>query len=44
MFPKSTKPERIKSNMDIFDFALTEDEMNEIRALDMGYGRHNPDN
>ena len=44
VFPKSTKPQRIKSNMDIFDFALTEDEMNEIRSLDRGYGRHNPDN
>lgn len=27
----------------IFDFELTEDEMNEIRALDKGHGRHNPD-
>ena len=44
VFPKSTKPERMKSNMDIFDFALTDDEMNEIRALDKGYGIHNPDN
>lgn len=32
--PKSTNPEHIKSNLDIFDFELTEDEMNEIRALD----------
>ena len=44
VFPKSTKPERMKNNMDIFDFALTDDEMNEIRALDKGYGIHNPDN
>jgi len=44
VFPKSTKPERMKSNMDIFDFVLTDDEMNEIRALDKGYGIHNPDN
>ena len=44
VFPKSTKPERMKSNMNIFDFALTDDEMNEIRALDKGYGIHNPDN
>ena len=43
VFPKSTKPERIKSNMNIFDFELTEDEMNEIRALDKGFGSHNPD-
>ncbi len=43
VFPKSTKPERIKSNMDIFDFELTEDEMNQMRALDKGHGSHNPD-
>lgn len=43
VFPKSTHKERIKSNMEIFDFELTEDEMNEIRALDKGHGRHNPD-
>lgn len=38
VFPKSTNPERIKSNMDIFDFELTEEEMNAIRALDTGKG------
>lgn len=43
VFPKSTHKERIKSNMEIFDFELTEDEMDEIRALDKGHGRHNPD-
>ena len=43
VFPKSTKPERIKSNMEIFDFELTEDEMNAIRALDTGKGNHDPD-
>ena len=43
VFPKSTKPERIKSNMEIFDFGLTEDEMNAIRALDTGSGMHDPD-
>ena len=41
--PKSTNPERIKGNIDIFDFELTEDEMNEIRGLDTGKGTHNPD-
>lgn len=34
--PKSTNP-------DIFDFTLTEDEMNEIRSLDTGKGSHDPD-
>ena len=43
VFPKSTKPERIKSNLDVFDFALTDDEMSAIRALDKGKGMHNPD-
>lgn len=34
VFPKSLNSEHIQSNMDIFDFEFTEDEMNEIRALD----------
>lgn len=32
--PKSTNPEHIKSNLNIFDFELTDDEMNAIRGLD----------
>lgn len=43
VFPKSTHKERIKSNMEIFDFELTSDEMNAIRALDKGKGMHDPD-
>lgn len=43
IFPKSVNPERIKSNTEIFDFELTEEEMNEIRRLDKGKGCHNPD-
>lgn len=43
VFPKSTKDERIKSNMDIFDFKLTDDEINKLRALDTGKGSHDPD-
>ncbi|MDE7308634.1 MAG: aldo/keto reductase [Lachnospiraceae bacterium] len=43
IFPKSVNPERIKSNMEIFDFKLTEEEMNAIRTLDTGKGCHNPD-
>lgn len=38
IFPKSVKPERMKSNMEIFDFELSEEEMNAIRALDTGKG------
>lgn len=37
IIPKSTHVERIKENADIFDFTLTDEEMNEITALDMGY-------
>jgi diketogulonate reductase-like aldo/keto reductase len=36
IFPKSTNPAHLKANFDIFDFALTEEEMNRIRALDKG--------
>lgn len=38
VFPKSTNPKRIKSNMEIFDFELSNEEMNELRALDTGKG------
>ena len=41
--PKSSNPERIKSNIDIFDFTLTDEEMNSIRALDTGKTSHDPD-
>lgn len=36
VFPKTTNPQHMKDNFDIFDFALTADEMAEIRALDCG--------
>lgn len=32
--PKSTKPERIKENADIFDFSLTSGQMEELSGLD----------
>lgn len=41
--PKSTNPERIKSNLELFDFELTESEMDSMRALDTGKGAHDPD-
>ncbi|MEG0593058.1 MAG: aldo/keto reductase [Coprobacillus sp.] len=41
--PKSTNYERMNGNIDIFDFALTEDEMNEIYNLDTGKATHNPE-
>ena len=43
VLPKSTKPARIKSNLDIFGFELTDAEMDAIRALDTGKGTHDPD-
>lgn len=43
VFPKSVHAARIKSNLAIFDFELTADEMAALTALDQGKGRHNPD-
>lgn len=36
VFPKSTNPQHIKENMDIFDFELTAEEIKAIRKLDKG--------
>lgn len=36
VFPKTTNPEHMKQNIDIFDFELTDDEMARIDALDSG--------
>jgi diketogulonate reductase-like aldo/keto reductase len=40
--PKSVKPHRIAENFDVFDFALTPDEIRAIDALDTGV-RGGPD-
>ncbi|MCD7894250.1 MAG: aldo/keto reductase [Erysipelotrichaceae bacterium] len=37
VIPKSTHVERIKENIDVFDFNLNEDEMKQIASLDKGY-------
>ena len=37
VIPKSTHIERIKENIDVFDFQLNEDEMKKTTSLDMGY-------
>ncbi|WSA81516.1 aldo/keto reductase [Streptomyces sp. NBC_01799] len=34
--PKSVRPERMAENLDVFDFALTDDEMASIATLDTG--------
>lgn len=41
--PKSTNPERMAGNIDLFDFELTKDEMEQIRGLDTGMGTHDPE-
>ena len=43
VLPKSVHPERIKSNLEIFDFTLTDEEMNVIRALDTNKPSRYPD-
>jgi len=42
VIPKSVTPSRIRENADVFDFALTEDEMTAIAGLDQGL-RTGPD-
>ncbi len=43
ILPRSTNPERIAGNIDLFDFELTEEEMNAIRAMDTRKGKHDPE-
>ena len=37
VIPKSTHKERMEQNLDIWDFRLTDEEMAEISALDIGH-------
>ena len=41
--PKATSKAHIEGNLAIFDFSLTDAEMDEIRTLDTGKGTHDPD-
>jgi 2,5-diketo-D-gluconate reductase A len=44
VIPKSTNAQRIAQNIDVFDFALADDELADIEALDRGVrGGHDPD-
>lgn len=47
VIPKTVHKERMEQNMDIWDFALTRDEMEKIDALDLGHSsivdHNNPD-
>jgi 2,5-diketo-D-gluconate reductase A len=36
--PKSAQPKRIRENIDLFDFTLTQAEIDAISALDQGEG------
>lgn len=41
IFPKSTNPQHIKDNFDIFDFCLSDEEMQKIKGLDKGVRFYN---
>lgn len=43
VLPKSSNPERIAGNIDIFDFTLTEEEMEAMKKLDTGKTSHDPE-
>lgn len=43
VLPKSTNPQRIAGNIEIFDFELADGEMDSLRTLDTGKGHHDPE-
>jgi len=36
VIPKSTRPERMRENLEVFDFTLTDDEITRVATLDTG--------
>ena len=40
VIPRSTNPEHIKENLNILDFTLTDEEMNQIQTLDTGHSQY----
>jgi D-xylose reductase len=42
VIPKTQKIERLRENIQLFDFALTEDQMNTISGLDRGQRFNDP--
>lgn len=43
VLPKSTNPQHMADNIDIFDFSLTDEDMARMRSLDTGKGSHAPE-
>lgn len=43
VLPRSTNSERVAGNINIFDFELMSEEMEQLRALDTGKGTHDPE-
>ena len=42
IIPKTTKIARLKENIDLFDFALTEKEMGQVNALNKNHRYNDP--
>ena len=43
VIPKSSNPQRLRENLDVFDFCLDGDDLDQLEALDREDGRLGPD-